>query len=192
VVLVKPGKGEEGNGKWRVSEEDVRYFSTSCSYVASDFVSSVLSYISLSDVARFVEKPGKPDPPEITSTGKSTVSLAYKPPADDGGAAISNYVIEHREEGLAKWTRATKDTITKTSYTVTGLTAGSTYEFRVAAENKAGVGPPSEPSQPVAAKETVCTYIQDVPEKRTDRIFKTFEPLCTILADSSMIMLVHR
>jgi len=107
-------------------------------------------------VACCVEKPGKPDPPVITSAGKSTVSLSYKPPADDGGAEITNYVIEHREEGLAKWTRATKDTISKTSYTVTGLTANSVYEFRVAAENKAGVGPPSEPSQPVAAKETVC------------------------------------
>jgi len=94
----------------------------------------------------------------ITSTGKSTVSLSYKPPADDGGAEITNYVIEHREEGLAKWTRATKDTISKTSYTVTGLTASSVYEFRVAAENKAGVGPASDPSQPAAAKETVCEY----------------------------------
>jgi len=94
----------------------------------------------------------------VTSTGKGTVSLSYKPPADDGGAQITNYVIEHREEGLAKWTRATKDTVNKTSYTVTGLTAAATYEFRVAAENKAGVGPPSEPSQPAAAKETVCKY----------------------------------
>ena len=102
------------------------------------------------------EKPGKPDPPVVTSTAKSTVSLSYKPPADDGGAAITNYVLEHREDGLATWTRATKDTINKTSYTVTGLTVGATYEFRVSAENKAGVGPPSEPSEPAAAKETVC------------------------------------
>ena len=105
---------------------------------------------------RLAEKPGKPDPPAITSANKSTVSLSWKPPSADGGAEITNYVVEHREEGLAKWTRATKDTISKTSYTVTGLTANSTYEFRLAAENKAGVGPPSEPSQPVAAKETVC------------------------------------
>jgi len=104
------------------------------------------------------EKPGKPDPPVITSTGKSTVSLSYKPPVDDGGSPITNYVIEHREEGLAKWTRATKDTVDKTSYTVTGLTANSTYEFRVAAENKAGVGPASDPSQPAAAKETVGKF----------------------------------
>ena len=82
--------------------------------------------------------------------------MSYKPPTDDGGAEITNYVIEYREEGLMKWTRANKDTVTKTSYTVTGLHKDTVYEFRVAAENKAGVGPASEPSKPQAAKEIMC------------------------------------
>ena len=102
-----------------------------------------------------VEKPGKPDAPEITSATLSTISLAYKPPADDGGAEITNYVIEYREEGLMKWSRANTETVNKTSYSVTGLKKNSVYEFRVAAENKAGVGPPSEPSSPTAAKEVL-------------------------------------
>jgi len=55
-----------------------------------------------------------------------------------------------------KLTGRLKETVDKTSYTVTGLTAGATYEFRVAAENKAGLGPASEPSRPAAAKDTVC------------------------------------
>jgi hypothetical protein len=104
------------------------------------------------------EKPGKPDPPQITSTTNSTASLAYKPPADDGGAEITNYVIEYREESLSKWTRATKDTVSKTSYTVTGLKKDTVYEFRVAAENKAGVGPASDPSSPAAVKEILSEY----------------------------------
>jgi len=104
------------------------------------------------------EKPGKPDPPEITSTSNSTISLAYKPPTDDGGAEIINYVIEYREEGLMKWTRANKETVNKTSYTVLGLKKDTEYEFRVAAENKAGVGPASDPSKPSAAKEIICKY----------------------------------
>ena len=55
-----------------------------------------------------------------------------------------------------KWNRANKDTVSKTSYTVTGLKKDTIYEFRVAAENKAGVGPASEPSKPSAAKEVLC------------------------------------
>lgn len=45
------------------------------------------------------EKPGKPDPPEIVQVNKNSVSLKWKPPKDDGGAEIFNYVIEYRIEG---------------------------------------------------------------------------------------------
>ena len=38
------------------------------------------------------------------------------------------------------------------SLKVTGLKEGSTYEFRVSAENKAGVGKPSPVSQTFTAK----------------------------------------
>jgi hypothetical protein len=40
-------------------------------------------------------------------------------------------------------------------YTVSGLISGSEYEFRVAAENKAGVGPASDPSAPTKAVEKI-------------------------------------
>ncbi len=40
-----------------------------------------------------------------------------------------------------------------TEYTVTGLKDGANYEFRVAAENKAGVGKYSEATEPITAKE---------------------------------------
>ena len=46
-----------------------------------------------------LEKPGKPDPPEIVQVNKNSVSLRWKPPRDDGGAEITNYVIEYRIEG---------------------------------------------------------------------------------------------
>ena len=36
--------------------------------------------------------------------------------------------------------------------TVTGLKTGSEYQFRVSAENLAGIGKPSEPSTPLTAK----------------------------------------
>ena len=46
------------------------------------------------------EKPGKPDPPEIVQVNKNSVALKWKPPKDDGGADITNYVVEFRIEGM--------------------------------------------------------------------------------------------
>ena len=47
-----------------------------------------------------------------------------------------------------KWLVANQQqTVTDTRYTVKGLSGDDVYEFRVAAENKAGVGPASDPAQ---------------------------------------------
>lgn len=61
---------------------------------------------------------------------------------------------------LFRWTPVTADRITETEYTITKLTEGETYEFRVIAENKVGQGKPSGSCKPVKAetpigKETV-------------------------------------
>ena len=101
------------------------------------------------------DKPGKPDAPEIVSTTNTTATLKWQPPKDDGGAEIFNYVVEYRAEGAFKWLRANQEKVPKTAYQVKGLDKGVTYEFRVAAENKAGVGPASDPTKPVQIKEPV-------------------------------------
>lgn len=41
-----------------------------------------------------------------------------------------------------RWTKCNKKTLTDLRFRVTGLTEGHSYEFRVAAENAAGVGEP--------------------------------------------------
>ena len=49
-----------------------------------------------------------------------------------------------------KWKNVSKgQTVTETEFTVPDLTEGVEYEFRVAAENKAGVGQASKPSKAV-------------------------------------------
>ncbi len=109
----------------------------------------------------FAEKPGKPDAPEITKTTEKSVSLKWKPPTEDGGAEIFNYVVEYRVEGGFKWVRANEDNVAATEYTVKGLKKETNYEFRIAAENKAGVGPASDPTAPVQAKEILGEYFTD-------------------------------
>ena len=57
--------------------------------------------------------------------------------------------------GQFKWIRANKDDVPETEYIVRGPKEDSIYEFRIAAQNKAGVGPCSENTQPVKAEEKV-------------------------------------
>ena len=83
------------------------------------------------------------------------MSLKWKPPESDGGADIFNYVIEYRVEGGFKWVKANADNVPALEYTVKGLKKDTNYEFRISAENRAGVGPASEPTAPVKAKEII-------------------------------------
>ncbi len=56
--------------------------------------------------------------------------------------------------GAFKWLQANLgERITEPTYKVTGLDEGAEYEFRVAAENKAGVGEFSETTGPTRAKD---------------------------------------
>lgn len=100
-------------------------------------------------------KPGKPSSLEITKMTGKTASLHWKRPANDGGADIFNYIIEYRAEGAFKWLRANEDNMPAMEYTVKGLKPDTIYEFRVSAENKAGVGPASEPTMPTKIIEPV-------------------------------------
>lgn len=96
------------------------------------------------------EKPGKPGRPVAGEATSSSVRLEWKAPESDGGSEIFNYVIEYRIEGASKWdVYGTKERVTTTSHTVSKLKENSFYEFRVAAENKAGVGPFSDVSERV-------------------------------------------
>ena len=64
----------------------------------------------------FTDKPGKPGVPEIGTIKDGQVSLSWTPPEDDGGAPITNYVLEYKEENAFKWTKATEKEISDPKY----------------------------------------------------------------------------
>ncbi|MFN9369178.1 MAG: fibronectin type III domain-containing protein [Planctomycetia bacterium] len=78
------------------------------------------------------------------------VSLTWTAPPN-GGSAITGYRVEYRSSGGSTWTPG--GTSTTTSATVTGLTNGVSYVFRVAAVNEAGTGAAGE-SGPVIPRTT--------------------------------------
>ena len=73
---------------------------------------------------------------------RNSVTLSWFPPASDGGAAISGYLLERRELTLSTWQRVARVKPIHTSYTVTNLRDGASYFFRVSAENIEGVSVP--------------------------------------------------
>ena len=99
-----------------------------------------------------VDVPGAPSKPEPSNVSTTTIHLKWSPPQSDGGNAITSYIIEQRESFARSWTRVLETKTTDVECTITGLKEGSEYQFRVSAENKAGVGKPSEPSTPLVAK----------------------------------------
>jgi uncharacterized repeat protein (TIGR02543 family) len=72
-----------------------------------------------------------------SGTGASA-TVTWSAPADNGGSAVTDYIVEYRVATSGTWTTFTDGVSTTTSATVTGLSAGSAYEFRVTAKNLIG------------------------------------------------------
>ncbi len=83
-------------------------------------------------------------PTGLTATpGNTSVSLQWSAPASDGGSPILDYVVEQSPDGITGWTAVDDGVGTATTATVTGLTNGTVYYFRILAVNANGAGPAS-------------------------------------------------
>ena len=87
-----------------------------------------------------VTKPSAPTGLTATANGQTQIDLSWTEPSDDGGATITGYKIEVSTDG-SNWSDLVADTkSTSTSYSHTGLAAGSTRHYRVSAINSEGAG----------------------------------------------------
>jgi subtilisin family serine protease len=98
----------------------------------------VVSPITI-QVSAFVPSPPSA-PTGISATAStSSVTLTWARPTSDGGAPITDYVVDVWARGGSSYTRFQDGVSTSTSATVTNLPS-NTYSFRVAAVNSAGIG----------------------------------------------------
>lgn len=89
---------------------------------------------------------------------RDSVTLQWDIPKRDGGSKIVAYSVERRQ-GRGKWLRCNFTDISETQFTVTGLSAGDRFEFRVIARNAVGtVSPPSNSSGYIMTKDESSKY----------------------------------
>ena len=99
--------------------------------------------------------PGAPTALSAAASGATQINLSWTAPASDGGSAITGYRIEVSSDGGSNWTDRVADTgITTTTYSHTGLTAGTTRHYRVSAINTHGAGAPSDVANATTAAGT--------------------------------------
>lgn len=82
--------------------------------------------------------PAVPGAPTVIA-GNEQVSLAWTAPS--GGSTPTDYEVQYSSNGGSSWTTFSDGVSTATSATVTGLTNGTGYIFRVRAVNALGEGP---------------------------------------------------
>jgi hypothetical protein len=61
--------------------------------------------------------------------------LSWSAPESDGGAAITDYLVEFSSNGGVAWSTFDDGVSTALTATVTGLSDATSYEFRVSAQN---------------------------------------------------------
>lgn len=79
----------------------------------------------------------------------------WDPPADEGGAMVTHYIVEKRESSRIMWS-IISEKLEDCIVTVSRLIKGNEYIFRVRGVNKYGVGDPLE-SEPVIAQNSFGT-----------------------------------
>ncbi|NXJ16233.1 MYOM1 protein, partial [Odontophorus gujanensis] len=98
--------------------------------------------------------PGPPHDVTYTEVRKDSLVLLWKEPVYTGRSPIAGYYIDMKETEAKEehWRSVNEKPLQKKYLKITGLTEGVSYVFRVRATNQAGVGRPSDPSDPVVAE----------------------------------------
>uniref|UniRef100_A0A8C6U7Q2 Titin n=1 Tax=Neogobius melanostomus TaxID=47308 RepID=A0A8C6U7Q2_9GOBI len=99
------------------------------------------------------EPPGPPTNLHVASATKYGMLVEWGRPANDGGSPVTGYHVECKDQSSILWSKVSRGLIAENQFKMTGVEEGLLYQFRVYAENIAGIGPCTKPSEPVAARD---------------------------------------
>lgn len=121
-------------------------------------LASVLAYIVANGGGGSgVSAPGQVTGLTSTATTSSSVSLSFTAPGS--GGAPTDYIVEYKAASSGTWLTFSDGTSTATTPVVTGLSASTSYNFRVSATNSGGTGPVSSTYTVSTAAASGPTYI---------------------------------
>ncbi|XP_026868907.2 M-protein, striated muscle isoform X3 [Electrophorus electricus] len=162
VIGGVPGKWHEANIKavseraYRVSElkENMLYqFQVRAANMAGVGIPSRPSEIFKCEEWT-IAVPGPPHDLQLQEVRKDSLLLLWKPPVYQGRDKVNGYYVDIKEAEapFECWRGVNEKATSKTYMKIKDLKEGVTYIFRVRAQNKAGVGKASEPTEPVLAE----------------------------------------
>lgn len=91
---------------------------------------------------------GPPSCPEkfhYTERTKNSITLAWKPPRNDGGSPVIGYFVEKKRQDQQAFEPCNTEICPNMSMTVEGLDEAWMYEFRIKCANLIGESEPSIP-----------------------------------------------
>jgi hypothetical protein len=125
-------------------------------------------------------------PTNVTATaGSAQASLTWTAPSSNGGATITDYVVQYSSNSGSTWTTVNRVASTTTSATVTGLTNGTSYIFRVAAVNSAGTGSYSANSESVTPRSVGRPAVDFNGNGIPDLIWQSTDGVATVWLDGN-------
>ncbi len=138
-------------------------------YASTELIVDVVGYFTTGT------GPGAPTN-VMAAPANQAATLAWGPPASDGGTAIAGYLVKvYKTTPTLTYVSETTTCATCTSTTLTGLTNGQPYQFEVLARNSLGYGP-SATSNVVTPNMTTTTSSSTTTSTSTSTTSTTVAP----------------
>ncbi|XP_066507846.1 roundabout homolog 2-like isoform X5 [Hoplias malabaricus] len=146
-----------------------------CLATSSSGETSWSAFLDVRESAELIESvshnatalPGPPSKPEVTDVTKSSVSLSWRPGAEEA-SLVSSYVIEAFGQLVSNSWQTVADHVKTTQYTVKDLRPNTVYVFIIRAVNAHGVGDPSPMSEPVRTQD-ISPAVQGIDHRQVQK-----------------------